>query len=299
MSYATKVDEEKERLVILYSGPTELPSSSHVARVYDSNFRFFLKHGLPCSYPTALNWRIEIFITLTASTAAYYASVIDQLPRACAELRILERTGKCYDMESVRLFLTYNYEFVHEEEFKFVYVNCGMLGPLLPQIKSGIANMYWPAVYVDMLDGNVKLVGQIINCGGKQNTSHAHVGSELWVSDAEGLRIIANSGAVYDCGVDSLTRNARDELIVRYEMGMSRAILSSGFMIRAQLSPYTFAQQNYSGDLPADCVDIWWASPADLRKFVPDSLEYPTFVKNSRRSIDWIEKFVEKMDSNM
>lgn len=299
MSYATKRGKEKEHLVILYSGPTDLPSSSQVARVYDSNFRFFLKHGLPCSYPTALNWRIEIFITLTASTAAYYASVIDQLPRACAELRILKRTGKCYDMESVRLFLTYNHKFVHEEEFKFVYVNCGMVGPLLPQIKTDVVNTYWPAVYVDMLDGNVKLVGQIINCGGKRNISHAHVGSELWVSDAEGLRIIADSGAVYDCGADSLTQHARDELIIRYEMGISRAILSSGFMIRAQLSPYSFAKHNFSGDVPADCVDIWWAPPADLWKYVPDSLEYPTFAKNSRRSIDWIKKCVGKMDSLM
>jgi len=295
--YPMKRGKEKELLLILYSGPTDLPSSSQVARVYDSNFRFFLKHALPCSHRVALDWRVQIFITLTADTSAYYAPAIARLPRACGKLQILERKGKCYDMESVRLFLATKFKLLHEKKYKFVYVNCGMVGPLIPNLENGVVEAYWPELYVGMLDKNVKLVGQIINCGGKRNTKHAHVGSELWATDAEGLRIILESGAVYDCGADHLTRDARDDLIIRYEMGISRAILLSGFMIRAQLSPFTFTKKNFSNHAPSDCVDIWWAPTAELWKHVPDSLEYPTFAKNSRRSIDKIQKFVVKMNA--
>jgi hypothetical protein len=190
-------------------------------------------------------------------------------------------------METLRLL------FVHAGDVldgydALVYLNCGQLGPLLPLrappqllplAASSVAPKtvpFWALRFTRMLSARRKMVGQMINCGGKLGLSQAHVGSEgPWAVDQEGLRILRQSRAIFEC--TSTTK--RDELIVRYELGMSGSILRAGHSIASRLrldqtptdvTPgFDFDQsQAFSQPFPKDCIDLWWVKkdvgvPAD------------------------------------
>ena len=51
----------------------------------------------------------------------------------------------------------------------------------------------------------------------------------------ENLRILRQSRAIFDCKVLDTSTSKRDELIVRYELGMSGAILRAGHSIASRL----------------------------------------------------------------
>ena len=93
-----------------------------------------------------------------------------------------------------------------------VYLNCGQLGPLLPLrgppqlfplAASSVAPKavpFWALRFTRMLSARRKMVGLMINCGGKLGHVQAHVGSEgPWAVDREGLRILRQSRAIFDC----------------------------------------------------------------------------------------------------
>jgi hypothetical protein len=293
------VKYQKKHLVMLYSGPTSIISDkpSEKELIYDSNFKFFLRHGLPCSYHTTLNMSVQVVISLTAATAAHYSGILTMYNRSCGDLVVIEREDRCYDMETVRVFLNSKQSIVKVSNFSFIYVNCGMLGPLLSATRP--ANFkFWPMLYLNMLDARVKLVGETIVCGGKRGFEHAHVGSELWATDHEGLLAIENSDAVYDCGVSVLTTEARDRLIVRYEMGLSRTIILSGYAIRSQLSRYEWSFRDFTTkSVKSECVDIWWSEESLLWEYVPADLQYPTFIKNSNRRRPKMDEIAQEMDA--
>ena len=130
--------------LIVYSGPTG--GSDTRGSLYAENFRFFLRHGHPCSWhddthdthdthDTQHARRFAIVLVLTnASARAFDAHVRLAWSRECAALvatRVAIRRNRCYDMESARLVLGGSLVGTKHHRF-FIFLNCGLRGPLLP-----------------------------------------------------------------------------------------------------------------------------------------------------------------------
>lgn len=248
---------------VIYSGPTDATRGQ-----YDDNFEFLLRHGLPCSHTTGQAVPSHRFVfVLTNETKPKYEDRIRALNRSwCGnDLHIVTREPRCYDMESARVTLVdpdpnqYNPLSAVRSQYT-VYVNCGVLGPLLPKKANAT---FWTSAYTNRINDQIKLVGLSLNCGGAGYGVLPHVQSMLWASDAEGLKTIQHSGAIYDCGDQPLPRGeARLKLIHRYELGLSRSTMQAGGSIASALpnQPKVFDLYNQIIKAPEWewCKDLWY-----------------------------------------
>lgn len=295
--------------VILYSGPTGLPSDK---QLYHDNFIYFLNHGLPCSYHAgALSTPTIAIISLTEKNFGFYNDIISIKNTTCGDIYTFVRQDKCYDMETVRLFLKYRHMFNLGYKYSLFYVNCGMLGPLPKVAKPLRLQPHWTEYFRAELNGRVKLVSMITNCGG-MNAHRAHVGSEMWATDVDGLQAIIDSPAVYDCAQNTSTISGElyADIIDRYELGLSSAVMDRGYEISAFLSPWNFASGNSSmnsshyppeGCSLSDGSDIWSSPDTILRRLPQDAIN-PLFYKTSRNFPDFVLKaknMVENEESTL
>jgi len=217
------------KILVVYSGPTTLFPTGTAglgsrSKMYLTNFNYFMAHGVDC------NVHDTVFV-LSRPVQEAYKSEIEGMRAECDstsnEIRVLAREDKCYDMESVRLVFAkvnltrYDY---------FVYLNCGMLGPKWP---SSVTNFSWTSHFTSLISSSVRMSGLSINCD-----IHPHVQSFLFVLDQVGLEIVKKSSAVYDCGTQNSEMNDTivKDIVNRYEVGMSKAILDAGYGIASILS---------------------------------------------------------------
>lgn len=284
--------KQTKHVWIIYSGPTD-PTNT----LYDTNFRFFLRHGLPSSYHRCFS-NSSVVIVLTTASWTTYAETIEHLNATCGDLHIAIRANRCYDMESARVVLKEQRHFMAHDD-NLVFLNCGLLGPFL-RLPVAPEHQFWAWSFTDLLDEHIKLSGLTINCGGKLGVRQAHVQSMLWATDATGLTAILDAGAIYDCG-DQLKRSkGRDELINRYELGLSKAIMKAGWGIMALHSSAShFVWSNASSHPkgprwwgPRWCRDVWNDHHLDTK--VP--LESAIFWKVSRQRPSSVQRYARIMD---
>lgn len=110
----------------------------------------------------------------------------------------------------------------------------------------------------------------------------------LWATDQKGLKVILDSDAIYDCGNQLSQENGRDQLIVQYELGISRAIMKAGYAIVSNLNtvqPSSYVWENATNNLPNWCTDMWYKER--LAKDVGNGL---LFYKVSREFPDTLKK---------
>ena len=216
--------------------------------MYMDNFEYFLKHGLSSSkHGCSLN--VSVIVVLTKTTLEHYFAKISQYNASCGEIQTMVREDRCYGMESARTVLASGVLARGTPSDKFVFLNCGMKGPF----QSAQNPTFWAAEFTNRLKADVKLTGTTINCDGKLNVHHAHVQSMLWATDKVGLAAIQKAGAIYDCKDQLSTKNGRDQLIVDYEMGLSRAVLKEGYAIQ-DMTNRTF---HWKEAQTAVCPDMW------------------------------------------
>lgn len=306
---------EPSGTLIVYSGPTDVRES-----LYDNNFLFFLRHGLPCSYHKGQLGRVHVAIVLTNATIAKYETEISRYNQTCGDLLLVERADRCYDMQSALNVLdgvppTGEPSALAASYEHIVYLNCGVLGPLL-SLNRPAAEPYWSTRFVAMLsnaDPPTKLSGLAINCGGKLGYSQAHVQSMLWATDVQGLRSILRSGAIFDCGRMLTGEDGRDQLIIRYELGLSKAILRDGFAMRAlhggvsEQQPYLWGNAtSASPSFPGGCHDIWQDRPdrhsgtaltVGTTGTFEELVEHMLFWKVTRWSPPELQRYAERMDA--
>ena len=211
---------ESDRAIVAYSAPTSMDLSDPKQSMYHTNFLYFLDNAIDCTKHSTL-------IVTTEEVAEVYRPRIEELNQELCgnslySIRLTLRVDKCYDMESMATFLretdTNQYDY-------FLYVNCGMIGPKT----KGDDDKHWTETFTSRLSDKVKLSGVSINM-----SFYPHVQSMVLATDRVGIEIIKNSGAVYDCGVMNnvaMTENERWNIIDRYELGMSRAIIEAGYTI--------------------------------------------------------------------
>jgi len=109
----------------------------------------------------------------------------------------------------------------------FIFVNSSVIGPFLPSYYKG----KWTDIYLEGLQGNVKLFGSTINTIG--DPLKAHVQSYIFSMDKTTLQYLI------DQEIFSLTNHAPtfDDAIWNKEVLMSRKIIENGWNI-GSLLPY-------------------------------------------------------------
>ena len=142
---------------MVYAGPT-----TGEANKYSRNMRFFQDHGLPCSHhaPAELSYQVTIAVVLTAASNAKLGAQLRAAAEAdrlrcgatLSEVVVLVRDDRCYDMMAARTALVASgggggggggkggggkgrggssMSALAARADRIVFVNCGMLGPLL------------------------------------------------------------------------------------------------------------------------------------------------------------------------
>jgi len=256
--------------LIVYSGPTAGGCSGKNAS-YHRNFRFFLDHALPCSYHNNLQVHVHVVLVLVEHAVTLYNDRLAELEASGCVRVIFRPDDACYDMRSYELALTV----VDAARYdKFVFLNCGLIGPLLPA--TSLENPHhWSRLFTDILDDNTKLVGLTVNCGGKNGVKIAHVQSMLWATDAVGLAVVQEAGVFFNC-----THTSRDELIVRYELGLSKAMWDANLSIQA-INTWQRGYRFYHNHPVSEiCTDQWYLK--QLRTSPLDTV----FFKTTRPGLD-------------
>ncbi|KAI2507395.1 hypothetical protein MHU86_7008 [Fragilaria crotonensis] len=261
--------------------------------LYRLNFEFFLRHGIHCQTQDTL-------LVVTEVVKSKYQTQIDELHDKCHRnygnyVKLIARNNSCLDLDSVRVAIEYTEQsdrpavVTNRNNTKiaayynyFVYINCGVTGPS-PQW----ANRPWTSVFLQKLRDGVKMVGLTMNCA----YLHPHVQSMMYAMDREGLQIVMDGGAIYDCtkrkdhlGLDFHTFQYK--IIEGYEIKLSELIVQAGYGISSVVRPTTLFGLNKTHCLNKyaneTLGDIWLGKPL-IEYFgrIP-SLDEVIFFKTSR-----------------
>lgn len=255
IALAQQARDMAQRTLVVYSGPTH-PAGYGVRHAqYHRNLHWFLLHGLRDASSSVDT------VVVTTREANVSASL-----QQMGGVRWVLRQNICYELESYRVGLSSiaaNASHVYDT---FVFLNCGLLGPFLPTrvSKSGT---HWSRFFTSRLTEDVKMVGLTISCGtiSKRDERYPHVQSMLYAIDRKGLELVREAlrhadiafpkpGDQLKIWQDSFVESASvsrqrfycpnfvetslsllgfEEFIRKYEIGMSRFVMESGFGIAA------------------------------------------------------------------
>ncbi|CAE7029819.1 unnamed protein product, partial [Symbiodinium sp. KB8] len=172
------------RTLVIYSGPVTVDTRKAKVAMYLRNFRYFLK------YATCPDAHVEILVVVGRSVniAAFQPGV-----EIGGKVTWLRRGPNCYDFEAYRIGLRY----IGAENLKrydrFVFLNCGIGGPFLPE-EVMTSRIHWSRFFTSRVTEKVKLVG--ITMSNQAATPafvgqrYNHVQSMLWATDLSGLQVI-------------------------------------------------------------------------------------------------------------
>ncbi|KAI2495733.1 hypothetical protein MHU86_18792 [Fragilaria crotonensis] len=298
-----------DKILVVYSGPTDLMdlnirpeeiSDAHKKmELYRLNFEFFLRSGIHCQTHDTL-------IVVTYVVKSKYQTQIDELHDKCRAnygnyVRLITRNNTCLDLDSVRVAIEYTgqgnrpavvtnrsttstkIDATSAYYDYFVYINCGVTGP-----SSQWANRPWTSVFLEKLRDGVKMVGLTINCYFQENP---HAQSMMYALDREGLQVVVDGGAIYDCtkrpgyfGID--VEALQDKIVSGYELELSKLILQAGYGISSVVRPITLFRHNQTQCLNKygnDTLNDVWLGETLVEYFgrVP-SLDEVIFFKTSR-----------------
>ena len=141
--------------------------------------------------------------------------------------------------------------------------------------------------------------GLTLNC----NTGVPHIQSMVYALDRQGLQIIRESDAVFDCqkALETFTappgfpfRNEQDKMdsliIGRYETGMGKILLDKGFGLASIVRPITVFKYNTSNCMNEGYGDIWLVNALATRFGRVPRLDEIIFYKSSRVFPDHLAK---------
>ena len=262
-------------VIVVYSGPTSLPPANNTARkpeLYLKNFEHFLRMGgVNCQHH-------DTVIVLTADVAMQYQAEINHMNQQKCEpnghfVRTIVRQNKCVDMESVRLVIegdagvdAYDYDY-------FITVNCGMTGP-------AHRNYPWSNDFIQYFGERIRMVGISHTCYRTHSGIRPHVQSMAYALDRVGLKIVTDNtssrSAIYDCGDD----NHKGNIIERYEVGMTKKIISKGFAVHSILRSRTLNGSETNVSCTDD--DIWKTKALEKEYGQIPSINQTLFFKTSR-----------------
>lgn len=279
---------KNNKILVVYSGPTSLVvenddgntafeggggnSNRLKDELYMKNFEYFLHHGgVNCQhhdtlllvteevfsyyYPIVKDYQKKYCNNNTSSSSSSSTTAAE--PNQDHFVRLVVRENVCLDMESVRLVLYGLVNGVDVNSYDYlIYINCGMSGPAPSRrvrVDSHRDEWSWTDAFTERFrddddddDDRVRMVGISHNCFHGQ----PHIQSMAYALDRKGIQLIRKSRAVYDCRTGDASKGA---IIHRYEIGMSRYLMTRGYAVRSILRNTTLT--NFTG--PCDGLDIW------------------------------------------
>jgi len=153
-------------------------------------------------------------------------------------VRVLFRDNNGYDfgawsdgLLNDNLYKNYDY---------FIFLNSSMIGPFLPPYYKG----KWTDVFINGLEGNIKLFGSTIN----NNDNNNHVQSSIFSMNKETFEYLVS------CEIFSIQKYAknRDEWIYGREIPMSRKIIEKGWNIGCLIPCYKGVDFTFSTKKPEE-----------------------------------------------
>ena len=205
-----KYDENTKVLILrhFHDSPSERETLS-----------FFLKHGIRKTNFLARN--VSVVIVCSGSAFPREDFQIDD------SVIVIERENTGLDfggyIEALsRLDWASSYDII-------VFVNGTLLGPLFPMYRYGED---WLSHFTSLLSTYTRLAGITINLNiQKDRSMEPHVQSMLYVMERRTLENLRNWGVL----VPVPASLSKDEIIVKYEVGISKALLQHGYNIASLL----------------------------------------------------------------
>ena len=277
------VVEETKQVIVLYAGPIHLPNpNAEGYEVYSEtytrdklrtrNFEFFLSTGIDCRVH-------DTVLVLGEQVAQSYGPRLDSMNQACRALgnfiKLVTRDEECERVEPMRLILHGGLVDLTLYD-ALIHVNCEMTGP------APSASSSWTREFTKHfnLGDKIHMVGLSHVCNGK----HSHAQADVFALDKKGIETIRASDVVFDCR-DIKGDNGEDRydnlsaIVGRYEIGMSRKIMDTGYKIYSMRSDFTMDKASRD-----TCIgdDIWVTSHLKAIYGHIPSLDEVLFFKTSR-----------------
>jgi len=203
----------------------------YVYHIYNDRVKYFIKHSI------FYDENVDFIIISNNNTAIHPDELID-IP---SNVKILYRSNIGYDfggwsdaLLTNNLYLSYD---------NFICVNSSVSGPFTPPDYTG----KWTDIYINGLQGNIKLFGSTINTMGSP-LEHAHVQSYIFAMDRITLKYLI------DCGIFSIKSyaNTFSDAIWHKEVLMSRKIIKNGWNIGSLLTCYKNIDFTFSTKSPKE-----------------------------------------------
>ena len=154
----------------------------------------------------------------------------------------------------------------------FVFINSSVSGPYIPLYYK----FFWPNIFTEMLNDEIKLSGVAINCGNTHDRdikkTNDHVQSYVFSTDRIGMEILLNE--------QIFTKNYLEtfiDVINNQEIRMSRVMINNGFNIACLLRNYQNVDFRTSNFIPEGDK----MHPSFFDKFIYSPFEL-VFIKTNR-----------------
>jgi hypothetical protein len=242
-----------QSILVIFSGPTSLDTLVGKNELYIRNLDFFLQFGVDCRYQ-------DTVISLSPNVETSYRDTLTRMHQNCQALGhsvfiLLREEEECHDLPTLYN-LFYGSSISTKVYEYFVYLNCGMTGPA-PSMRGAI----WLEAFLKPLSRGVHMSGISVNCFRKNSP---HVQSMAYALDRVGLEIVLESGSIFDCKVVFAKNesNRFNKIVMRYERGISKAILNKGFGLASIVWPGVVFWENRTN---CTLVDPWGEENLKLR----------------------------------
>lgn len=182
------------------------------------NIEFFLKNGV-CK-------NSDIFYIFIIVGNTYSVQFPEQ-----SNIKIIPRKNIGYDFSSWKIALESidinNYD-------RFIFMNDTVCGPYIPRYIP--RNISWYSMFCSLLSDKIKLSGLSINYypWNIKDSSLLHVQSMMFATDKIGLNILNKE--IFHLPpneAQKIFNKSKKEYIIKFEIGMSRAIIKHGYEIAA------------------------------------------------------------------
>ena len=249
--------------------------------IYRDNLQYFLQHGVLPSYDyvVCINGGCSLELPLLSNVSYLHR------PNVGFDF------GAYDDVVNTTDIGRYKY---------FFFINCTVRGPFLPTYFSSM----WTAPFIEMISGDVKLVGSTINILHRDavyafwfrerysfREPYSHVQSMMFATDYECLRYLQRK-AFFSRGHET----NRNDVIVNHEILMSQEVLANGWNISSILPEYrSLDYRTIEGDVnPSTHLgDPWYRGKYFHRSLHPFET---IFFKTSRDIMDISE--IDKLGSS-
>jgi len=280
--YSFDIQEDSEGLDGLYFYQTLPKKTLCIFAYYEKdeicrkNLEFFVRHAILHHHghnTTNTTTTMDYIIVVNDDKGTFSKSNIEVLPN---NVRWMTRPNKGYDFGAYTFVL--NHDEVDISPYThFIFINSSVRGPFLRKSSDTL----WADIFLDMIRGDVHLVGTTINMFGPPETlfTENHVQSMMFAMDAECLQLLFPTIFSHNHPTDNF-----GDTVVQKEIAMSQLVLKKGWNISCTAKKYQGVDYRLvRKNINPSTNDAWGDSIGPRRYFGTDHDPYElVFIKTNR-----------------